>query len=72
VFIRRLRTEDGQRRIVESIREIAGITEDGQLATNELWGPDGIGGALRSHGVQVRCQDDLLAAGWRPEGGAWA
>lgn len=71
VFIRRVRTEDGQRRIVESIREIAGITEDGQLATNELWGPDGFGGALRSHGVQVRCQDDLLAAGWRPEGGAW-
>ncbi len=70
VFIRRVRTEDGQRRIIESIREIAGITEDGQLATNELWGPDGCGQALRSHSVQVRCQDDLFAAGWRPEGGA--
>lgn len=70
VFIRRVRTTDGQRRIIESVREIAGITEDGQLATNELWGPDGFGQALRSHGVQVRCQDDLIAAGWRPEGGA--
>lgn len=70
VFIRRVRTEDGQRRIIESVREIAGITEDGQLATNELWGPDGFGQALRSHGVQVRCQGDLIAAGWRPEGGA--
>ena len=29
----------GQRRVVESVREIAGITEDGQLQTNELWGP---------------------------------
>jgi Flp pilus assembly CpaF family ATPase len=71
VFIRRIRTEDGQTRIVESIREIAGITEDGQLATNELWGPDSGGSARRNHAVQVRCQEDLLAAGWRPEGGAW-
>lgn len=71
VFIRRVRTDDGQRRIVESVREIAGITEDGQLATNELWGPDRFGEVLRRHGVQVRCQDDLIAAGWGPEGGAW-
>ena len=40
VFIRRVRGEDGQRRVVESIREIAGISDDGQLQTNELWGPD--------------------------------
>jgi pilus assembly protein CpaF len=67
VFIRRVRTDDGQRRFVESIREIAGIGEDGQLQTNELWGPDALGNVARRHGVQVRDEDDLIAAGWRPE-----
>jgi len=70
VFVRRLRaaeTRGGtQRRVVESVREVAGITEDGQLATNELWGPDPAGVVGRHAGVQVRCQDDLLDAGWRP------
>src|SRR5680860_1411785 len=70
VFIRRVRTEDGQRRVVESVREVAGITEQGHLATNELWSPDVAGEARRRPGVQVRCQDDLLAAGWRPGGQA--
>lgn len=66
VFLRRIRDHDGQRRIVESVREIAGVGEDGQLQTNELWGPDAHGSVVRRHGVQVRAQDDLLAAGWQP------
>lgn len=72
VFIRRVRTDTGQRRYVESIREIAGIGEDGQLQTNELWGPDTLGNVVRRHGVQVRAQDDLIAAGWHPEPGGWS
>jgi pilus assembly protein CpaF len=66
VFIRRHRAAGGQRRLVESVREIAGVTEDGQLATNELWGLDEFGDPRRRHGVQVRCHDDLMAAGWQP------
>jgi pilus assembly protein CpaF len=72
LFIRRVRTEDGQRRVVESIREIAGISEDGQLQTNELWGPDVLGNVVRRHGVQVRAQDELMAAGWRPGTNGWS
>jgi Flp pilus assembly CpaF family ATPase len=72
VFIRRVRTEDGQRRVVESIREVAGIGEDGQLQTNELWGPDPFGRITRHRGVQVRCQDDLIGSGWRPDVGEWS
>jgi len=72
VFIRRLRageTTDGtQRREIESVREVAGITEDGHLATNELWGPDAAGDVGRRAAVQVGCQDDLLAVGWAPVG----
>ena len=72
VFIRRVRTDDGQRRVVESIREIAGISEDGQLQTNELWGPDVLGNVVRRHGVQVQAQDELMAAGWRSESIGWS
>jgi Flp pilus assembly CpaF family ATPase len=72
VFIRRLRTDDGQRRVVESIREVAGISEDGQLQTNELWGPDALGNVVRRHGVQVRAHDELIAAGWRPATNGWS
>jgi pilus assembly protein CpaF len=71
VFIRRQRDQQGQRRVVESVREVAGITDDGQLATNQLWSPDRTGNVHRNHGVQVRCQDDLLAAGWRPDRAGW-
>ena len=39
VFIRRIRGEEGQRRVVESIREIAGISDDGQLADQRAVGP---------------------------------
>lgn len=65
VFIRRRRNTEGQQRVVESVREVAGVTEDGQLATNELWGLDEHGDVRRRHGVQARSQDDLIAAGWQ-------
>ncbi|MGH3471463.1 MAG: CpaF family protein [Nocardioidaceae bacterium] len=71
VFLRRVRDDQQQRRVVESVREIAGITEDGQLATNQLWAPGEDGRVRRHHGVQVRCQADLVAAGWRPEPEGW-
>ena len=58
--------------MVESIREIAGISDDGQLQTNELWGLDPIGNVVRLHGVQVRAQDELMAVGWRPNAGGWS
>jgi len=72
VFLRRLRTGEGQERVVESVREIAGVTEHGDLATNELWGPDARGVVRRRADVQVQRHDDLVAAGWRPTGGEWA
>ena len=72
VFLRRLRTGEGQERVVESVREIAGVTEPGDLATNELWGPDARGVVRRRADVQVQRHDDLVAAGWRPTGGEWA
>jgi pilus assembly protein CpaF len=72
VFLRRLRTGEGQERVVESVREIAGVTEHGDLATNELWGPDARGVVRRRADVQVQRHDDLMAAGWRPAGGEWA
>jgi len=75
VFLRRLRgpaAQGGQQRVVESVREVAGVTDDGHLATNELWGPDAERSVRRRPSVQVRCLDDLLAAGWHPEGGSAA
>lgn len=72
VFIRRVRTDEWQHRVVESIREIAGISEDGELQTNELWGPDQLGNVVRRHGVQVRAQGDLMAVGWRPGVDGWS
>ena len=90
VFLRRLRDPQtigvveggngpagaGQVRLVESVREVAGITEDGTLATNELWAPDPDGPvngwARRRAAVQPRCAEELLAAGWRPAERAWS
>ncbi|GAB2732124.1 CpaF family protein [Nocardioides pakistanensis] len=72
VFLRRLRTGEGQERVIESVREVAGVSEHGDLATNELWGPDAAGAVRRRAEVQVQCHDDLVAAGWRPAGGEWA
>ena len=67
VFIKRTRAEGGQHRAITSVREIAGVTEAGALATNELWAPDASGGAERRYGVQVICEGDLVQAGWHPE-----
>lgn len=72
VFLRRLRTGEGQERVIESVREVAGVSEHGDLATNELWGPDAAGAVRRRAEVQVQCHDDLVAVGWRPAGGEWA
>ncbi|WP_310961358.1 CpaF family protein [Nocardioides terrisoli] len=72
VFIHRQRRQGSssgealQRRVVEAVREVAGITDEGHLATNELWGLDVGQQAARRTGVQVRCHEDLVAAGWRP------
>lgn len=71
VFVRRVRADGSQQRVIESVREIAGVTDDGNLATNELWGPDQDGRVGRRYGVQVRCEADLMEAGWRPEQEAW-
>jgi Flp pilus assembly CpaF family ATPase len=71
VFLRRRRHGTGQDRTVESVREIAGITESGDLATNELWGPDARGEVGRRAEVQVRCAEDLRDAGWRENPGGW-
>ena len=71
VFIRRIRGEGSQQRVVESVREIAGVTDDRNLATNELWGPDEDGQVRRRYGVQVRCEAELIEAGWRPDQEAW-
>jgi pilus assembly protein CpaF len=71
VFVRRLRGDGSQQRVIESIREIAGVTDDRNLATNELWGPDTDGRVRRRYGVQVRCEADLIEAGWRPEQETW-
>ena len=71
VFVRRVRGDGNQQRVVESVREVAGVTDDRNLATNELWGADSDGQVRRSYGVQVRCEADLIEAGWRPEQEAW-
>ncbi len=72
VFVRRRRTEGRQRRVIESVREIAGVTEDAQLATNELWGIDDLGEPCRHQAVQVHCHDDMVGAGWQPTEGPWS
>jgi Flp pilus assembly CpaF family ATPase len=77
VFLRRLRAVDDsgtatQVRVIESVREVAGITDDGTLATNELWGPDPDEAVRRRAAVQPRCAEELHAAGWRPTESAWS
>ncbi|WP_319804082.1 CpaF family protein [Nocardioides dongkuii] len=66
VFIRRVLKTDRQVRVIESVREVAGIDEHG-VKTNELFGPDEAGQISRRRLVQVACQSDLEAAGWRDE-----
>ncbi len=76
VFLRRGRTEDEQWRVVESVREIVGVIEGSRLATNELWAraerrrtPGSRGAPVVNRTVvQCACEDDLLDAGWQPDG----
>ena len=64
VFMRRVRTPGGgQRRVVESVREVAGLDENG-LKTNEVWGYDSDGAVKRRTAVQIRCEDELMEVGW--------
>lgn len=64
VFIRKVMVDGGQMRLVESVREVAGIDEHG-VKTNELFGPDGGGRVSRRDLVQPACSAQLEAAGWR-------
>ena len=63
VFIRKVTVDGGQVRIVESVREVAGIDEHG-VKTNELFGSDAEGRVSRRHLVQPACLARLEAAGW--------
>lgn len=68
VFIRRIRTPEGQIRVVESVREVTGF-EDGQVMTSQLWAPAApsvAGPAVRQRDVAVMCEADLVDAGWDP------
>jgi pilus assembly protein CpaF len=68
VFMRRIRTpEGGQRRIIESIREIAGRDEDG-VKTTELWAYDRATGRTRFTRKAMMREDELLDVGWNPDG----
>jgi Flp pilus assembly CpaF family ATPase len=70
VFIRRiLDPVSGQRRIIESVREVAGLDENG-LKTNEIWGYDATDQVRRRKAIQIGCASDLIEAGWNPERGA--
>lgn len=70
VFMRRVRTPDGgQRRIVESIREIAGRDEDG-VKTTELWKFNKATGRTEFTRKAIACEEDLLEVGWNPDGTA--
>lgn len=65
VFVRRSLAAGRQVRVIESIREVAGLDEHG-VKTNELFGRDENGNVSRRPMVQVACQHDLVAAGWVP------
>ena len=64
VFIRKVILDGTQVRIVESVREVAGIDEHG-VKTNELFGSDDEGRVSRRHLVQPACLTQLEAAGWQ-------
>jgi len=70
VFLRRIRTADGrQRRIVESIREVAGRDEDG-VKTTELWKFNKDTGRTEFTRKAIIREDALLEVGWDPDGTA--
>jgi pilus assembly protein CpaF len=67
LFLRRIVTpEGGQRRVLESVREVAGHDEAG-VKTNEVWGYNGFGRVTRKSSVQIACEADLIQAGWNPD-----
>jgi len=69
IFVRRVPTpEGGQRRLIESVREVAGRDESG-VKTNEVWGHNEFGEVARKASVQIACVADLIQAGWNPNGG---
>ncbi|MEJ7831862.1 MAG: ATPase, T2SS/T4P/T4SS family [Nocardioides sp.] len=68
VFMRRIPTPDGgQRRIIESVREIAGRDEDG-VKTTELWAFDRATGRTRFTRKAIMREAELLEVGWDPDG----
>lgn len=70
VFMRRIRTADGgQRRIIESIREVVGRDEDG-VKTTELWKFNKATGRTEFTRKAIACEEDLLEVGWNPDGTA--
>jgi pilus assembly protein CpaF len=70
VFLRRIRTADGrQRRIVESIREVAGRDEDG-VKTTELWKFNKATGRTEFTRKAIIREEALLEVGWDPDGTA--
>lgn len=68
VFLRRITGPHGQRRVIESVREVAGRDEDG-VKTTELWAFDPSVGNAAFTGRAFRCEPDLVAAGWGQNGG---
>jgi Flp pilus assembly CpaF family ATPase len=68
IFLRRIVTaQGGQRRVIESVREVAGRDEAG-VKTNEVWGYNDSGEVARRASVQIACESDLVQAGWNPDG----
>ncbi|MFZ2504104.1 MAG: CpaF family protein, partial [Nocardioides sp.] len=67
---RRIRSADaGQRRIVESIREVAGRDEDG-VKTTELWKFNKATGRTEFTRKAIIREEALLEVGWDPDGTA--
>jgi Flp pilus assembly CpaF family ATPase len=64
VFLRRYRGDGEQRRVVASVREVVGHTDQDGLKTNEIFtpGPDGM--AVRDHPVGMSCLEALREAGY--------
>jgi pilus assembly protein CpaF len=70
IFLRRIRTPDGgQRRVVQTILEVAGRDEDG-VKTTELWKFNRATGRTEFTRKAIRCEEDLVEVGWDPDGTA--
>ena len=67
IYLRRITTPaGGQRRVIESVREVAGRDEAG-VKTNEVWGYNEYGEVARKTSVHIACETDLIQAGWNPD-----